>query len=134
MLPLAVALFSDATALAGSIGAVFAFTASTLCPLLLLGIWWRGLTDVGAIAGMIAGAVLCGGASLAAPWAAAAGIGPGLLTDLLNQPAIVTVPLAFAVMILGSLLSADRVPRATSSILARLHTPEDPARQGFGVR
>ena len=134
LLPLAVALFSDATTLAGSIGAVFAFTASTLCPLLLLGIWWRGLTDVGAIAGMIAGAVLCGGASLAAPWAAAAGIGPGLLTDLLNQPAIVTVPLAFAVMILGSLLSADRVPRATSSILARLHTPEDPARQGFGVR
>ena len=40
--PLLLALASGSNALAGSVGAVFAFTASTLCPLLLLGIWWRG--------------------------------------------------------------------------------------------
>ena len=28
---------------------------STFCPLLLLGIWWRGLTDAGAIAGLVVG-------------------------------------------------------------------------------
>lgn len=132
--PLAIALFSDSTALAGSIGAVFAFTASTLCPLLLLGIWWRGLTDVGAISGMVVGAVLCGAASLAAPLASANGIRSGLLADLLNQPAIVTVPLAFAVMIVVSRLSAHRIPSATSSILARLHTPEGAAAQQSGAR
>ena len=49
----------------GSVGMVFAFTASTICPVLLLGIWWRGLTDAGAIAGMATGAVLCGGAMVA---------------------------------------------------------------------
>lgn len=131
LVPLAVALFSDSTALAGSIGAVFAFTASTLCPLLLLGIWWRGLTDVGAISGMAVGAVLCGGASLTAPFALANGLRPGLLADLLSQPAIVTVPLAFAVMIVVSLLSAHRRPSSTSAILARLHTPESLESQTF---
>lgn len=124
LVPLAMALLSDSSALAGSIGAVFAFTASTLCPLLLLGIWWRGLTDVGAIAGMAAGALLCGSAYLGAPWAAANGLRNGLWADLLSQPAIVTVPLAFAVMILVSRLTAQRMPRSTSAILARLHTPE----------
>ena len=29
--------------------------ASTFCPLIVLGIWWRRLTDVGAIAGMLTG-------------------------------------------------------------------------------
>ena len=53
---------TDSLALAGSVGLVFAFTASTVCPVLLLGIWWRGLTDTGAIAGMVTGGVLCGGA------------------------------------------------------------------------
>ena len=46
---------TQSLALAGSVGLVFAFTASTICPVLLLGIWWRGLTDVGAIAGMVTG-------------------------------------------------------------------------------
>ena len=46
--PLALALavtrldFSEAVAL------VFAVAASTFCPLLVLGIWWRGLTAAGA--------------------------------------------------------------------------------------
>lgn len=124
LVPLAIALLSDSTALAGSIGAVFAFTASTLCPLLLLGIWWRGLTDVGAIAGMAVGALLCGGAYLSAPIAAAAGLSNGIVTDLLSQPAIVTVPAAFLTMVIASKLSAHRLSASTSAILARLHTPE----------
>jgi len=33
----------------------FAVAASTFCPLLVLGIWWRRLTDVGALAGMLLG-------------------------------------------------------------------------------
>ena len=50
LVPLGIASMTESLALAGSVGLVFAFTASTICPVLLLGIWWRGLTDAGAIA------------------------------------------------------------------------------------
>ena len=83
---------TESLGLAGSVGAVFAFTASTICPLLLLGIWWRGLTDIGAIAGMVSGAVLCGGSLLAAT---VAGPALGGLAEPLGQPAAWTVPAAF---------------------------------------
>ena len=35
--------------LSRGVGLAFAVAASTLCPLLVLGIWWRGLTAVGAV-------------------------------------------------------------------------------------
>jgi hypothetical protein len=38
--------------LSRNVGLVFAVAASTLCPLLVLGIWWRGLTSTGAISGL----------------------------------------------------------------------------------
>ena len=98
---------------------VFAFTASTICPLLVLGIWWRGLTDAGAIAGMVSGAVLCGGSILIA-----AGLGMDQAPQWLQLPALWTVPAAFAVTITVSRLTANRRPMNTSRVLARLHTPE----------
>jgi len=121
LVPLGVALLTDSMQLAGSVGLVFAFTASTICPLLLLGIWWRGLTDAGAIAGMLAGAALCGGAIVAGrvlgPLA-----GPG--QELLAQPAAWTVPAAFAVMVGVSLLTRGRRPGGITKIMTRLHAPE----------
>ena len=71
IVPLLVALATESSGLAGSVGLVFAFTASTLCPMLILGIWWRGLTSRGAIAGMLTGAVLSGAAILGGPLVAA---------------------------------------------------------------
>ena len=62
VVPLGLASMTGSLALADSVGLAFAVAASTFCPLLVLGIWWRGLTDAGAIAGMATGAVLCGGA------------------------------------------------------------------------
>lgn len=119
--PLLVAGLTSSLALAGAIGNVFAFTASTICPLLLLGIWWRRLTSVGAIAGMLAGAISCALAILIS----------GLLAHsdsfwiaLLRQPAAWSVPLAFLVTIVVSRLTAKRVPRTTDRILERLHVPE----------
>jgi cation/acetate symporter len=126
LVPLAVALGTDSLALAGSVGLVFAFTASTICPLLLLGIWWRGLTDAGAIAGMLTGATLCGGSLLAAPRLQVT----GLLADVLNQPAAWTVPTAFAVMVLVSRATAARQPGNVLRLLTRLHEPERPVRDG----
>jgi cation/acetate symporter len=121
LVPLVIALLTDSLALAGSVGSVFAFTASTICPLLLLGIWWRGLTDAGAVAGMLAGAVLCGGAIAGS---ALLGPGAGDRWVVLDQPALWTVPTAFLTMVLVSRATAGRRPASASRVLARLHTPE----------
>ena len=103
------------------VGLAFAVAASSFCPLLVLGIWWRGLTDVGAAAGVLAG----GGAAMGAVLITV--LGPPLTgwpAELIGQPAAWTVPLAFAVMIVGSLLTKDRVPRDVNSTMMRLHAPE----------
>ena len=44
-------LGSQGLPVAHAVELAFAVAASTFCPLLLLGIWWRGLTARGAIAG-----------------------------------------------------------------------------------
>jgi cation/acetate symporter len=121
VVPLGIASMTDSLALAGSVGLVFAFTASTICPVLLLGIWWRGLTDAGAIAGMVTGGVLCGGALMSGSVLGAAGTPPWLA-----QPAAWTVPAAFAVTILVSRATKHRVPRTITRLMTRLHTPERP--------
>ncbi|MCQ9163482.1 cation acetate symporter [Arthrobacter sp. STN4] len=122
VVPLGVALGTDSLALAGSVGLVFAFTASTVCPLLLLGIWWRGLTDAGAMAGMAAGAVLCGasmlvGAQLAqdSPW-----------RTVMVQPAAWTVPAAFLTMVAVSLATPGRLNPGMARFMSKLHVPERP--------
>ena len=126
IVPLGLALLTSSQALAGSVGMVFAFTASTLCPLLVLGIWWRGLTSPGAVAGMVTGAVLCGSAMVAGGVLAAAGRGA---PAWLEQPAAWTVPAAFAVTVAVSLLRPGLAPAGAAKILARLHTPERPRRE-----
>ena len=125
VVPLGFAFMTDSLALAGSVGLVFAFTASTVCPVLLLGIWWRGLTDTGAIAGMVTGGVLCGGAMIAGSLA-----GSGQTPAWLAQPAAWSVPTAFAVMILVSRATAHRVPATMPRTMTRLHTPERPLATG----
>ncbi|MGG5751304.1 cation acetate symporter [Zafaria sp. Z1313] len=117
--PLLLAVGTSSFALAGAIGSVFAFTASTICPLLLLGIWWRRLTAAGAVAGMVAGAVACGGALVAA------GLPLGLpsgVVQLLEQPAAWTVPLAFLTMVVVS--RAGRPAAHVGAVMARLHAPK----------
>jgi Na+(H+)/acetate symporter ActP len=107
--------FSEAVAL------VFAVAASTFCPLLVLGIWWRGLTDRGAISGMLAGGLLSAGAVAAS----LAGVGDdGVFGVLLYRPAIVSVPVAFLTMIGVSLLTRGRRPDDVDQVLLRLHAPE----------
>ena len=52
VVPLLVALALPNVGVARAVGLAFAVAASTFCPLLVLGIWWRRLTDVGAMAGL----------------------------------------------------------------------------------
>ncbi len=99
----------------------FAVAASSFSPLLLLGIWWRGLTPQGAVAGLLVG----GGATIGAVALTIVGhpFG-GWPGALLSRPAAWSVPLAFAVMIGTSLLTRRSIPRGTARILVRLHAPE----------
>ncbi|WP_166868394.1 MULTISPECIES: cation acetate symporter [unclassified Salinibacterium] len=120
LVPLAIAGITESAGLAGSVGLVFAFTASTLCPALVLGIWWRGLTARGAVAGMLTGAVACGGAILFG-WAVPADT---MAAHLLAQPAAWSVPLAALVMVLVSRADRGRAPRGVERFLARIHVPE----------
>ncbi|MBA2739968.1 MAG: cation acetate symporter [Nocardioidaceae bacterium] len=121
MVPLAIALSTQRLAVASSVGLAFAVAASTFCPLLVLGIWWRPLTDVGAVAGLLAGGLASGGAVvlvIAEPDRA------GWLGALLAQPAAWTVPTAFAVMLAGSWLTPGRVAPGVDRTMVRLHAPE----------
>ena len=107
--------FSEAVAL------VFAVAASTFCPLLVLGIWWRGLTAIGGIAGVLVGGLSSAGAvavSLAGHG------GSGWLGVLLYRPALATVPAAFLTMIVVSRLTARHRPADAHQVLLRLHAPE----------
>ena len=103
------------------VGWAFAIAASSFCPLLVLGIWWRGLSARGAFAGLLVG----GGASSGAILCTMAGLAPGGWPgSLLGQPAAWTVPLAFAVMVLVSRRTPASVPPDVGRTMLTLHTPE----------
>ncbi|MEV1293002.1 cation acetate symporter [Pseudonocardia sp. NPDC049635] len=125
--PTVVALIPTGLNFAEAVALVFAVAASTFCPLLVLGIWWRGLTDVGAIGGVLVGGVTSAAAVVAAlARLDTAFLGPaaGWVEMLLYRPAIVSVPLAFATMVALSLLTRSRRPEDAGQVMLRLHAPE----------
>ena len=115
-------LATTQVAVASGVELAFAVAASTFCPLLLLGIWWHRLTAVGAIAGLAVGATLSSTAVIAAmaDWTL-----PGAAGAVLAQPALVTVPATFLVMIGGSLATPKKIPAGIARIMVRLHVPEE---------
>jgi Na+(H+)/acetate symporter ActP len=119
--PLALSIAARSLAVADVVGLAFAVAASTFCPLLVLGIWWRRLTVAGALAGLVTGGALAGAAVTVT---IAAGPPGGLPGALLAQPAAWTVPIAFAVMVVVSLCTPGRVPPGVSRMMVRLHAPE----------
>lgn len=103
----------------------FAVAASTFCPLLVLGIWWRRLTASGAVVGMVVGLVASAGVISVDLFL---GSPPGLAAILLGQPALWSVPLAFATMVLVSL--RGRPPAWAAAAMLRLHLDEsEPGRR-----
>ncbi|MDQ3629335.1 MAG: cation acetate symporter [Actinomycetota bacterium] len=121
LVPLSLALLTQRLSVATSVSLAFAVAASTFCPLLVLGIWWPRLTDAGAIAGACAGGAASGMAVVATMLD---NDRSGWLGALLSQPAAWTVPIGFAVMVAGSLLTPRRVAPNVSRTMVRLHTPE----------
>ncbi|GAA1536095.1 Na+(H+)/acetate symporter ActP [Microbacterium ginsengiterrae] len=118
--PLAVALLTSPAGLGSSVGMVFVFAASMLSPVVLLGVWWAGLTARGAVAGMVTGGLA---PALALLVHTAVG-GVGAAAPFLAQPAAWTIPLATAVTVGVSLLGGGAAPSRADRFLARLHTPE----------
>ncbi|QJY45655.1 cation acetate symporter [Pseudonocardia broussonetiae] len=121
VVPLALALSVTRLDFSLTVPLVFAVAASTFCPLLVLGIWWRGLTARGAVAGLLVGGVLSGASTAVSLFATPPA---GWLGVLLNRPAAVTVPAAFLTMVLVSRLTRDEVPADVDRALLRLHAPE----------
>ncbi len=130
-IPIPLALAASSFELSRGVGLVFAVAASTLCPLLVLGIWWRGLTAAGAVSGLTVGAVSTAAATLLAVtgWVDEDALG-GWPAVVVGYPAAVTVPLAFATMVAVSRFTRTSVPADVSRIFARMHLPE---RLGMGV-
>jgi cation/acetate symporter len=121
--PFALSLPSEHLGLAAVVGLAFAVAAATFCPLLVLGIWWRRLTDAGAVTGLFVGGVLALVAVLIT--IVGGGTDGGWSGALLEQPAAWAVPITFAVMIGVSLLTAHRIPQSVGRVMVRLHAPED---------
>jgi len=51
-------------------------------------------------------------------------VGPGWAGVLLHRPALLTVPLAFLVMVVTSRLTKKRRPFDTDQVMLRMHAPE----------
>ncbi len=121
VVPLLMSLPAQDVAVARTVGLAFAVTASTFAPLLMLGIWWRGLTPTGAIAGLLVGGI---GSGAAVAWTLGATSASGWTAALLEQPAAWSVPASFLTMVVVSRLTAASVPAHAGRFMVRLHTPE----------
>jgi cation/acetate symporter len=113
------------------VGQAFAIAAASYFPLLFMSVWWRKMTMPGAATGMLGGglaALACTTVinlsdlklvDLAAFWKT-----HPLLRILCEQPAIWSVPLAIALMIVVSKLTAAAVPGDIRMKMLVLHAPE----------
>lgn len=121
MVPLVLGLLASSLPLARAVALAFAVAAATFSPLLLLGIWWRRLTDVGAIAGLVTGGTLAVAAILTATfWKDLT----GWPSALLSQPAAWALPVSLTTMVVVSLLTPRRLRPDVGRVMIRLHTPE----------
>ncbi len=121
VIPLGLAVVLVPADLTMSIGMAFALAASTFAPILLLGIWWRGLTAKGAMMGMLVG----GGLVLAAfGLTVVSGYTGGWAPALVQQPALISVPAAFLVAIIVSGATKHSIPTDVNAVMLRMHAPD----------
>ena len=93
----------------------FTVAASTFTPIFILGIWWRGMTEKGAIAGLIVGL-------LVSMWMIfLPSTVPAFLT--FKIPGIVTVPVGFLAVIIVSMIDR-KVPADVNEFMVKVHSKE----------
>lgn len=121
IVPLLVTFVTAPNGLTSSVGLVFLVAASSLSPVLLLGVWWRGLSSVGAIAGILTGS---GSVALSIGLTTSGWVRDPILVSALSQPAAWIVPLATAVTVIVSLATKTRGSHDVDRFFLRLHAPE----------
>ncbi|MBG6055561.1 Na+(H+)/acetate symporter ActP [Salinibacterium sp. CAN_S4] len=121
VVPLLLTFVTVPNGLTSSVGLVFLVAASSLSPVLLLGVWWRGLTARGAIAGMLTGS---GSVALALIVTAFGSVSDPVLEAALAQPAAWIVPLATLTTVLVSLGTRRHRSGHVDRFFLRLHAPE----------
>ncbi len=115
-----VALAVETTDINVLIGWSTSIAASSIAPLLVLGIWWTRLTSNGALAAIVVG----GGASTAAVLSTMLGlVDSGWPLAILGTPAVWSVPLAFAIGIVVSLRDRETVSDLGYKF-ALMHVPD----------
>ena len=94
----------------------FTVGASTFAPIFILGIWWRGITEKGAIAGLVMGLL----ASLFMIFFS------GVLPEALQfrVPGIITVPIGFLSVYIVSKLDG-KVPADVNLFMRKVHAKEE---------
>ncbi|MBM7704263.1 cation acetate symporter [Metabacillus iocasae] len=93
----------------------FTVAASTFTPIFILGIWWRGMTEKGAIAGLVIGLL----SSMYMIFL------PNTLPDFLQfkVPGLITVPIGFLSVYIVSKLDR-RVPADVNEFMKKVHSKE----------
>jgi cation/acetate symporter len=91
-------------------GMLYSIAASACFPVLLMCIYWKRLTTIGAVTGGTVGLLLSVGLMILGPniWVQIMGNETAIFP--LDQPAIISVPAAFIVMIVVSLLTREETP------------------------
>ena len=91
------------------VGMLYSIAASATFPILVMSMFWSRLTTIGAVAGGSVGLILSVGLIVVGPsvWVQVLGNPKALLP--FDQPAIISAPSAFAVMIIVSLLTREKI-------------------------
>jgi Na+(H+)/acetate symporter ActP len=121
-------LIAETWDIAMLVGWAFAIAACSYFPLLLLGSWWRGLTEKGAATGMLVGGLAALGSIITTMLIDAKHLQwtpDPILRTLMEQPAIWGVPLSLGLMVVVSRFTAAEIPPDVDQIMLRLHAPEE---------
>lgn len=93
----------------------FTVAASTFTPIFILGIWWRGMTEKGAIAGLVVGLVVSMYMIFLKDTL------PGFLQ--FNVPGLITVPVGFLTVYIVSKIDG-MVPGDVNAFMKKVHSKE----------
>jgi len=111
----ALGLMVETASIGHLVGLAFNVAASTFAPIFILGIWWRGMTEKGAIAGLITGLV----ASMYMIF-----FKESLPTAIqFSVPGLITVPLGFLAVWIVSKMDG-KVPADVNDFMHRVHSKE----------
>jgi cation/acetate symporter len=130
LLAMALGVVFENQNIAFMVGLVFAIAASANFPVLVLSIVWPGLTTRGAVAGSLAGLFTAVGLVVLGPGVWTATLGLGAAPFPYDNPALFSVPLAFAVSWAVSLLDRSAGAAAARAAFTEQHVR---AQTGFGI-